>query len=251
MEGVVERYYREGTLPEEVDHKELSEYLLSLSFPKDEKKILDHGYIKLRSISPLPIGEYGSDYSIVEAARVSYGKGITDLEKDKKLVRFLGDNRHMSPFEHITISFEIQTPIIIARHFMRHRTFSYNEVSARYTKVKDLFYLPEKLRVQSKSNRQVSEESDNHIDLLPQMKEHYEKSYILYETLLDQGVSREQARLVLPQSMYTTFVMTGNLRNWMHFISLRDEKSAQYEIQLYSQEIKKIISKYCPISMDI
>lgn len=251
MESVVERYYREGTLPEEVDSKELCKYLLSLSFPKDYTKILDHGYVKLRSISPLPIGEYGSDYSIVEAARVSYGKGIKTLEEDRKLVKFLNNNKHMSTFEHITISFEIQCCLILARHFMRHRAFSYNEVSARYTKVKDLFYLPETLRVQSKSNRQVSEEGKDLTHLLPSIQEHYEKSYSLYESLLKQGVSREQARLVLPQSMYTRFVMTGNLRNWKHFIELRDEKSAQYEITMYAKAIRDIISKYCPISSEL
>jgi thymidylate synthase (FAD) len=251
MEDVVEQYYREGTLPEGIDHKELSEYLLSNIFPKDSVCVLDHGYVKLRSISPFPIGDYGSDYSIVESARVSYGNGITTLEKDRKLVKYLKDNRHMSPFEHITISFEVRCPLIIARHFMRYRTFSYNEVSARYTEVADLFYLPSSLRTQSKSNRQVSDETDALDHLLPIMEEQYRSAYSSYKKLIQEGVSKEQARLVLPQSMYTTFVMTGNLRNWLHFIGLRDERSAQYEIQLYAREIKRMIGKYCPISSEI
>lgn len=249
MDKIVEQYYRDRVL-DDVDHGELSKYLLSKIFPTNEVEVLD-GYVKLRSISPFPIGEYGCDYSIVEAARVSYGSGISTIEKDRKLVKFLNDNHHNSPFEHTTISFEISCPLIIARHFMRHRTFSFNEISARYKEVGDSFYLPRELRSQSKSNRQVSEQNDSLDHLIPLMKEHYDRSYELYKNLLLQGVSREQARLVLPQSAYTRFVMTGNLRNWKHFLSLRDEKSAQYECVLFAKGIKSIIEKYCPLSMEL
>lgn len=237
----------------ESDKNELSDHLISLVFPKDKIDVLDSGYVSLKHVSPVPVGEYGCDYSIVEAARVSLGIGIKDIISDKKLISFLKKNRHTSPFEHITFSFVIKCPIFVARHIMRHRTFSYNEISARYTEVNDDFYVPDILRQQSKSNRQcsTSDRVGEDIGLIQDIRESYRRSYELYEKMVLRGVSREQARIVLPVGTYTTFLMTGNLKNWLHFLSLRDDKDAQYETRVYAQAIRSIIEKYTPLSSKV
>lgn len=249
MEEVVREYYESGKLGD-VNHEELSKYLLSNIFPKDEIKVLD-GYVRLRHVSPFPIGEYGCDYSIVEAARVSYGSGLKGVDRDRKLIKFLKDNRHTTPFEHITFSFTISCPIFVMRHIMRHRVFSFNEVSARYTETPDCIYVPESLRKQSTSNRQCSVEGDVDNSLIEDMISHNKTSYDLYTKLLDNGVAREQARTVLPVGIYSQTVMTGNLKNWMHFLGLRDASDSQYETRLYAKAIRSIIEKYCPISSKV
>lgn len=249
MQDIVSEYYKTGSLPEDIDHRQLSEYLLSNAFPNDYIPVLD-GYVSLRSVSPFPIGEYGCDYSIVEAARASHGRGIEDIGRDKKLIDYLDKNRHTTPFEHITFSFTIECPIFVARHIMRHRTFSFNEISARYKEVPEHFYIPKTLNRQAKSNRQCSstEEVELSDALRDAMRESCRQQFELYKRLLDNKVSREQARIILPQGTYTTFVVTANLKNWMHFLGLRDAPDSQGETQAYAKAIRSIIEKYTPLS---
>lgn len=254
MDHIIEKFYREGTLPDDTDKEKLCDHLLATLFPslREENTInvLDKGSVTLKNISPIPIGEYGCDYSVVEAARVSLGRGIDTTIRDEKLVSFLWNHKHMSPFEHITISIRVKCPIPIARHFMRHRTFSYNEESARYAEVKDEFYLPTMLRKQSPSNRQcsVDESISNSDEIVDEMGQLYESAYNLYRKMLLSGVAKEQARFVLPQGMYTSFIMTGNLRNWIHFLELRTSSDAQWEIVQYANAISNLILPYLPMT---
>lgn len=257
MDQVLESYYREGVLPENVDKGALCDHILSLTFPgmnpSNTVYLLDHGFVALKGVYPTPIGNYGCDYSIVEAARVSVGKGLGSEKGDKKLTSFLWDHKHMTPFEHAVFTFVIKCPIPIARHFQRHRTFSYNEESARYKNPEGEFYLPSFLRAQDTKNKQCSTDDcvPESLELLKEMEAHYESSWSLYKKMVEKGVAREQARLILPQSMYTTFIMTGNLRNWLHMISLRSAPDAQWEIQEYAKVIYKLLSSSTPFVKEI
>lgn len=250
MDKALEVYYRTGSLPEEVSKEELCDHLLSCVFPSKKIDVLDQGYVVLKNISHVPIGDYGTDYSVVESARVSLGAGLSTHSRDKKLVSFLKEHRHLSPFEHVSVTMIIKCPIPIARHFQRHRTFSFNEESARYTEVKDEMYIPFFFRRQSKKNRQCStDEEVEEKSLLVEAQEKCREMYEFYQKLLDAGVAREQARLFLPQTMYTSFFMTGNLRNWMQMLSLRNSPDAQWEIQQYAVAIESLLKPYLPLSL--
>jgi thymidylate synthase (FAD) len=197
MDEVLRQYYETGSLPNDVDKASLCDHLLSLAFPSmgDENKrdVLDLGFVMLKNISPIPIGSYGCDYSIVEAARVSVGKGLDNVGGDKRLTKFLWDHKHMSPFEHTIISVIVKCPIPIARHFMRHRTFSYNEESARYKKPEGEFYTPAYLRMQDQKNKQCSTDTivPESFDLIKEMENIYKDAWRLYEKMLEKGCSRE------------------------------------------------------------
>lgn len=191
------------------------------------------------------IDSMGDDDSIVRAARVSYGGdlGERDQVRDRKLIRYLLANRHTSPFEHVTYTFHVKAPIFVARQWMRHRTWKYNEVSARYTEVEDEYYAPWAWRGQSKDNKQMS---DGYIDLVDDVAasvvydETCKHALATYRFLLNRGVSREMARMVLPQSMFTRFYATVDLHNLMHFLGLRDHPHAQDEIREYARAMKKL-----------
>ena len=197
--------------------------------PTNSIRVLDggQGWIGL-------IDHMGTEVSATNAARVSFGKMKTEFdEKDEVLLKYLVENRHMTPLEHITFSFSVHCPIFVARQWMRHRTFSYNEISRRYTTVDLEFYFPDTFRKQSESNRQAS--TDEIIEKNTEARQIYSKitddCFDAYEKMLELGVCKEQARAILPQNMMTTFWMTGNLRNILHFIELRDDDHAQKEIQ--------------------
>lgn len=192
----------------------------------------------------------GSDLDIVNAARVSYGKvSKTISERDGKLIQFLMDHDHTSPFEHNQLSFRIKAPIYIVRQWMRHRMNSYNEISYRYVKANTEFYIPKYWRFQDATNRQCSTGSFSDEQLLNEYKKHLENSFKTYELLLEQGVSREQARGVLPLCTYTEFIFTCNLHSLMHFLKLRLGSGAQKEIQLYAQEMFKMAQPHFPESL--
>lgn len=191
------------------------------------------------------IQHMGTDLTVANAARVSFGKHKNNLdEKDKKLIKYLVDHRHTSTFEHNVVTFRFVVPLFIRSQHHRHRTWSYNEISRRYTDVDIQFYEPPLLRTQHESNRQASNEKDL-IDPLvayprgqyatmnasDAIKEHGRISMRLFERLLEAGVCREQARSVLPQNMYTQYYGTVNLNNLMKFVSLRTHEGAQWEIQ--------------------
>lgn len=199
------------------------------------------------------INSMGNDYSVVNAARVSFNKDYesdpTLDDRDRKLINFLAKHKHTSPFEHVTATFRLTVPMFIARQIMRHRTFSYNEISRRYTSEDIRLWYCDTWRVQSDKNLQCS--SGDLTD--PIATEIYQKSVaqalMSYNALLDRGVAREQARAVLPQCTYTSFYMTGNLHNWMHFLKLRLDAHAQPEVQVVAKAIKSKLALICPASV--
>jgi thymidylate synthase (FAD) len=206
------------------------------------------------------IQSVGDDTTIINAARVSFGKRIDSIEdKDRKLLKYLLEHEHGTPFEHNSLTFLIKCPLFVARQWMRHRIASFNEISARYVEAKEEFYIPEKFRKQSTNNRQVS--IDEYVDeanklieddqgTLGTVRQGYEaslnQSFDIYEQLLKAGVCREQARAVLPLATYTEYYFTCNLRSLLHFIKLRDHANAQWEIQQYAKAIKEIAKEIFP-----
>lgn len=191
----------------------------------------------------------GSDLDIVNAARVSYGKVVTELsERDAKLISFLMQYKHTSPFEHNQLSFRVKCPMFVARQWMRHRMNSYNEISYRYAKAKLEFYIPPHWRTQDKVNKQASGAAYQDENL----KEIYMNSLKVateaYITMLDQGVCRELARGVLPVCVYTEFIFTCNLHSLMHFLNLRLDQGAQHEIRAYAQGMFQMAQPHFPMA---
>ena len=202
------------------------------------------------------IQHYGTDQTVCDSARVSTlnHKKESTPEKDKRLLRFLWKHGHTSPFEHIGATFLIDAPIFITRQVMRHRTFSYNEISRRYTEKDIEFYHPGKLFQQSSVNLQTSTEipvEDKGDVLLKTMKQHSLEALDLYNHLLSQGVSREQARIILPQNLMTSFYMSGNLNNWLKFIKLRVNKDVQHELIYIADIILGKLKTLYPLSTDL
>src|SRR5436190_5651213 len=192
----------------------------------------------------------GSDLDIVNAARVSYGKISTEVsERDQKLIAFLMEHNHTSPFEHNQLSFRIKAPIFVGRQWMRHRMNSYNEISYRYTKSALEFYIPPKWRSQDTKNKQASIGSFDNEEFTQKFKEAIEQSVKSYTFLLESGVGRELARAVLPLSTYTEFIFTCNLHSLMHFLKLRLHAGAQYEIQQYAHCLLKLAQPHFPIAL--
>lgn len=211
------------------------------------------------------VGHMGTDLTIVNSARVSFDVSHTEIShKDEKLIKYLYDNKHTSPFEHCVINFECNVPLFVARQHMRHRTWSYNEVSRRYTDANIEFYVPADFRVQADTNRQASVHDGEHINPVIKtihgssqtwpttahdaLKAHTRKSMQLYEQLISAGVCREQARMVLPQNMYCKYVATANLLNILKFISLRDKPEAQWEIKKLAQQMGTFVAQLYPVA---
>ena len=195
------------------------------------------------------VDRLGTETSIVNAARVSFGKIRTEMDdRDAALVRYLIKNHHTSPLEHVVFTFLVHCPLFIRSQWHRHRTWSYNEISRRYTDVDIEFYTPPELREQAESDRQASRPAE-HLDQAAckaVIEEHHKRSLDLYHKLLEQGVCREQARGVLPQDMMTTFWATVDLNNLLKFLELRDSDHAQWEIREYAIAIKKLIKPDFP-----
>jgi len=200
------------------------------------------------------VDHMGSDLSAVNAARISYGGGSEELtKKDEKLIKYLADNRHMSPFEHMVLSVIIECPLYIRSQIHRHRTFAYNEISRRYTDKDMEFYTPpsDDMRMQSKDNKQSSDGDlkDNRGVLCHALIDtHNQQCLSLYKSLIQSGLSREQARGSLPQNLMTSFYMTGSVRNWCHFLSLRLHPHAQKEVQYVAEDVQTILHAYFPVS---
>ena len=185
------------------------------------------------------VDRLGTETSIVNAARVSFGKIRTEMDdRDAALVRYLIKNHHTSPLEHVVFTFLVHCPLFIRSQWHRHRTWSYNEISRRYTDVDIEFYTPPELREQAESEDQAACKA--------LIEEHHKRSLDLYHKLLEQGVCREQARGVLPQDMMTTFWATVDLNNLLKFLELRDSDHAQWEIREYAIAIKKLIKPDFP-----
>lgn len=195
-----------------------------------EQQVLDKGYVKLIDMS-------GDDYRVLQAARTSTGnEAKKGDEKDRGLIRYLYRNEHMTPFEMVNFTFQVKMPIFVARQWMRHRTFKFNEMSLRYTESLDDYYVPDSWREQDTENKQSSVNTENSVPT-SFYTEAMENSITTYKTLLDQGVAREQARMLLPVSMYTVVFMNVDLRNLLHFLQLRMHEHAQWEIQEYAKAI--------------
>ena len=211
--------------------------------PENHVSVLDgQGWVGL-------IDTLGTESTIVNAARVSFGKIKTDMdERDVKLLHYLIDNRHTSPLEHIVFTFSVHCPLFVRGQWHRHRTWSYNEISRRYTEIDIEFYTPPKLRRQAENNRQAScADPDFDDTALRELIDRQNKaSYEAYEKLLAAGVCREQARGVLSQNMMVTFWGTVDLSNLLHFLELRDSDHAQWEIREYAKAIKKLIKPVIP-----
>ncbi|AVM45390.1 FAD-dependent thymidylate synthase [Victivallaceae bacterium BBE-744-WT-12] len=211
--------------------------------PANHVKVLDgQGWVGL-------IDHLGTEATIVNAARVSFGKLKSEMdERDVGLLSYLIANRHTSPLEHMVFTFSIHCPLFIRGQWHRHRTWSYNEISRRYTEIDMEFYTPSILRRQSENNRQASffdPEFDGK-ELREEIRRHNEASLKLYERLIASGVCREQARGVLPQNMMVTFWGTVDLANLLHFLDLRDSDHAQAEIREYAKAIKQLIKPLIP-----
>ena len=202
------------------------------------------------------VDHMGSDLTIVNSARVSFGKQKNELdEKDEKLINYLVKHRHTSTFEHNVVTFRFVVPLFIRSQHHRHRTWSYNEISRRYTDIDLRFYQPNSFRTQHKSNRQASNDDminpNLNLDIKPTyasdvIKEHNRQSLLLYNKLQRAGVCREQARGVLPQNLYTEYYGTCNLSNLLKFIDLRMHDGAQWEIQKVAAATLDIIADLWP-----
>lgn len=193
----------------------------------------------------------GSDLDIVNAARVSYGKMSTTIsERDQNLIKYLVEHNHTSPFEHNQLSFRIKAPLFVVRQWMRHRMNSYNEISYRYVKAPLEFYIPLYWRFQDATNRQCSTGAFENQALTDVYKKSLELAAATYAQLLEQGVSREQARAVLPVCTYSEFIFTCNLHSLMHFMKLRMDPGAQHEIRAYAHALLELALPHFPVALD-
>ena len=210
-------------------------------------KVLDHGFVEL-------VDRMGDDSTIVKAARVSYGSGTKTVSDDRTLLRYLMRHGHTSPFEMVEFVFHVKLPLFIARQWVRHRTASLNEVSARYSDMGDAeFYVPD-FRLQSTTNKQCSSSEC----VSPEVSEMLERMYIeschsawyAYNKALDEGVAREVARCILPVSMYTEWIWKCDLHNLLNFIEKRSHPNAQYEIVQYANAIYDLIKPVVPVTIE-
>ena len=206
--------------------------------------VLDKGYVIL-------LDSMGSNSDVAESARVSYGNGTKKVNNDRGLIRHLIRNHHNTPVEQCEIRFEVKCPLFIARQWMRHRTSSFNEYSARYSIMKDEFYIPNKDRIkkQSTNNNQGSSDAmyENANEFLVDLDFITQEAYNCYKKHIAKGMTRELARAMLPQNIYTKFIYKVNLHNLFHFLKLRMDGHAQWEIQEYARAIYDLIKPLFPI----
>ncbi|AFG38837.1 FAD-dependent thymidylate synthase [Spirochaeta africana] len=212
-----------------------------------EYPVLDKGFIRL-------VDYMGGDDRIVQAARVSYGAGTKSFRQDAGLIRYLLRNEHTSPFEQVVFTFHAKMPVFVARQWVRHRTARLNEISGRYSVMKDEFYLPDpdKISLQSEDNKQGRSEDavDTGVatEVLGQLKAGQQQAYAAYQSLIESGLARELARINLPLSMYTEWYWQIDLHNLFHFLRLRLDPHAQYEIRAYAEVMLEIARAVCPVA---
>lgn len=222
--------------------------------------VLDHGFVAVKDYM-------GDDVSVLQMARMSYGKGTKSTADDRALLRYLMRHLHTSPFEGCVIKLHVKLPIFVMRQWVRHRTASLNEYSARYSIMPDEFYLPEAshLAVQSTDNKQGRGEvltPEQAAEVLRLLKDDAERSFATYHQLLNadedgrtidgdsQGIARELARIGLPVSAYTQMYWQTNLHNLMHFLRLRADVHAQYEIRVFAEKILEIMADWVPVTTE-
>lgn len=220
-----------------------------------EIRVHEHGLIALVDVMPrlVPEGQT-ADFAIVQAARVSYGLGTKKISEDRTLIRYLMRHRHTSPFEMVEFKFHVVMPIFVARQWIRHRTASVNEYSARYSIVPDRFYRPslENIRAQSTTNRQGSGGPVDEVtarEFLAYL-DRCEQAYREYERLVEKGLAREQARIGLPLNIYTEWYWKCDLHNTFHFLSLRMDSRAQQEIRDYAFAMFNLIRPIVPLACE-
>lgn len=214
-----------------------------------EIPVLDRGFVRL-------VDYMGGDDRIVQAARVSYGAGTKTVREDRGLIHYLLRNRHTSPFEQVGLTFHLKMPIFVARQWLRHRTARLNEISGRYSVMRDEFYQPgtDSIRLQSQTNRQGSSDEPVAADLAERaaaaFSEGQRSAYEAYEELLDADVARELARINLPVSLYTEMYWQIDLHNLFHFMRLRMDWHAQQEIRAYGDALAQIVRAVAPVAYE-
>ncbi len=216
--------------------------------PDDAIKCLDKGFVRL-------VDSMGGDDAIVQSARVSYGQGTSKVSQDRGLIRYLMRHRHTTPFEMVEFKFHCKMPIFVARQWVRHRTANINEYSLRYSEARDEFYFPdpEHIQFQSALNKQgrmgeVPVELKQKV--LDYFKEISDRSFAMYSELNEAGVARELARSLLPVNLYTEWYWKNDLHNLLHFIGLRSDSHAQYEIRVYSDAMAESVKKVAPFAWE-
>lgn len=222
---------------------------INFEFDLSYKKVLDHGFVGL-------VDHMGSDDAIVQAARVSYGKGTKAVQSDRGLIRYLMRHEHTTPFEMCEVKFHLKLPIFVMRQLVRHRTASLNEYSARYSEITDEFYLPESqnLKQQSTTNKQgrageLTDEQRAHI--VADQLGAWDNSYNIYKQHIDDfGLARETARAILPVGGYTECYWKANLKNFLHMARLRMDSHAQWEIQEFARAMYDLVKPYFPIACE-
>ncbi len=222
----------------------VAEAILDKEYP-----VLDKGFVRL-------VDYFGGDQRIVQSARVSYGEGTKSVSQDGALIDYLLRHQHTSPFEQVVMTFHVKMPIFVARQWVRHRTGRMNEVSGRYSIMKDEFYVPaaDKVAPQSKDNKQgrASEafDKDTADKIISQLEEGQKEAYENYSSLIDDGLAREIARINLPLSLYTEFYWEMDLHNLFHFLKLRLDSHAQYEIRVYAEVMLEMCRKVAPMATE-
>lgn len=220
-----------------------AEAVLDKEFP-----VLDKGFVRL-------VDYYGSDSRIVQSARVSYGEGTKTMREDGALIDYLLRNQHTSPFEQVVLTFHIKMPIFIARQWVRHRTARMNEISGRYSVMRNEFYVPavEDVALQSTDNKQGRSTDAVTQDFAEKVRkalqENQQAAYDTYTDLVDSGLAREIARINLPLALYTEIYWQCDLHNLMHFLKLRLDGHAQKEIRDYGKVLFDLASKVAPMAM--
>ena len=214
-----------------------------------EYPVLDKGFVRL-------VDYFGGDQRIVQSARVSYGEGTKSVSQDGALIDYLLRHQHTSPFEQVVMTFHVKMPIFVARQWVRHRTGRMNEVSGRYSIMKDEFYVPaeDKVSPQSTDNKQgrANEAFDKETadKIIAKLEEGQKAAYESYNELIDSGLAREIARINLPLSLYTEFYWEMDLHNLFHFLKLRLDSHAQYEIRVYAEVILEMCRKVAPMATE-
>jgi thymidylate synthase (FAD) len=228
--------------------------------------VLDHGSVEL-------LDKMGSDLTTVESARVSFLKGTTEMgDREARLIKYLAEHEHTSPFRHATLMFRFKAPLFVARQLWKHvvgitpefdledrwsgfsgglNATGWNEASGRYVELQDEFYVPDIWRSQSASNKQGSAGPlEQQAQAAAAYQRGLEAAYDAYSQLRELGVAKEQARVVLPQSIYTQWIWTGSLQAFLHVIDLRTKPDAQWETQQYGNAVRTIVAEYFPVCLE-
>ncbi len=237
----------------------------TIIYPEQEKpheafqvhKVLDAGFVRLVDCMPSPTDPYSisADSAIVQAARVSYGKGTKAVNEDKGLINYLMKHRHSTPFEMVELKFHCRMPMFVARQWIRHRTANVNEYSARYSEVPDLAYIPNSANVlgQSSLNKQGSAgviDQQAVSDFIGRLHTVSSETYQDYQEFLSKGISRETARMLLSVNFYTEWYWKIDLHNLFHFLSLRADPHAQYEIRVFAEKMLDTCKILAPIATE-